>query len=280
MKMETTIYYFTGTGNSLKVAQEFQSHTDGCHLVAIPHIINQERIILSSEKIGFIFPLYYLGMPKIVIDFINKIEITHAKYIFAVVTRGWPVVGGAVKQLRRLLKRRGYRLNAGLYIHMPMSHFIVASVPPVEKQQAILRDSAQPIAAAIETVKNNERCFPMEPTSIIRPIRNGPFVKNVNHWDTHFHVADSCIGCKICEKVCSVGNITMKDDRPLWHHQCQLCLSCFHYCPQNSIQFADKSLTSLQYHHPDIKVADLIKLRIKAPSKRIDGPKKTPDDMA
>jgi ferredoxin len=194
---------------------------------------------------------------------VNKIRITQAKYIFAVVTRGWPVVGGAVNQIQRLLKDRGYTLNAGMYIHLPMSHFIVASVPPVEKQKKIIENSARQICESIEMVKNNQTVFPVEITSFLRKFRNGPFVKDVNNWDKNFHVTDTCRNCKICEKICPVGNITMNGNIPSWNHKCQLCLSCFHYCPDNAIQFADKSLKSLQYHHPDIKAADLIKLRAK-----------------
>ena len=30
-----------------------------------------------------------------------------------------------------------------------------------------------------------------------------------------FHATEACIGCKKCEKVCPVGNITVTD-RPVW----------------------------------------------------------------
>ena len=73
--MKTTIYYFSGTGNSLKIARDIAEKLEECELVPIAKVWQQDQLASTSEKVGFIFPLYYFGLPKIVYDFINNIEL-------------------------------------------------------------------------------------------------------------------------------------------------------------------------------------------------------------
>jgi len=64
--MKTTIYYFTGTGNSLNIAKNLSEKLDKCELVPIAKVWEDDHLASSAEKVGFIFPLYYAGLPKIV----------------------------------------------------------------------------------------------------------------------------------------------------------------------------------------------------------------------
>ena len=57
--MSTTIYYFTGTGNSLKIARDIAEKLDA-ELVPMAKIWQQESIASNTEKVGFVHPLYYL----------------------------------------------------------------------------------------------------------------------------------------------------------------------------------------------------------------------------
>ena len=36
------------------------------------------------------------------------------------------------------------------------------------------------------------------------------------------------------------------------------CLACINYCPENSIQYGDKTQERGRYHNPEITVQDLI----------------------
>jgi epoxyqueuosine reductase QueG len=54
-----------------------------------------------------------------------------------------------------------------------------------------------------------------------------------------------------------VGNILMVDDRPSWRHQCEFCLACYHWCPEEAI--SSSALDSRKkYHHPDARLTDMI----------------------
>ena len=79
--MKTEIYYFSGSGNSLAIAQNLSKKLEHSKTISIPHIINKANNI-TGEIIGIVCPVYFHNMPHIVRDFIKKIK--EAKYLFMV----------------------------------------------------------------------------------------------------------------------------------------------------------------------------------------------------
>ena len=58
--------------------------------------------------------------------------------------------------------------------------------------------------------------------------------------NTEFVDESTCIGCKLCVKVCPAGAIEMiKDDKyaKIDNSYCHQCLSCEHVCPKDSISY-------------------------------------------
>jgi ferredoxin len=76
--------------------------------------------------------------------------------------------------------------------------------------------------------------------------------------DYGFYSNEKCIGCGTCEKVCPVDNIKMIDKNPSWQHKCEQCFACLQWCPQSAIQFGNNTENINRYHHPDVKVSDLM----------------------
>lgn len=76
------VFYFTATGNSLYVAKRI-----GSELYSIPQMLKEGKSEFEDEVIGFVFPCYGLGVPRIVIDFIQKSKFK-SKYFFAIMTYG------------------------------------------------------------------------------------------------------------------------------------------------------------------------------------------------
>ena len=58
--MKTTIYYYTGTGNSLWVARAVAEGLGETNLVSIPDCRDDE-LIGNSDTIGLIFPVHIWG---------------------------------------------------------------------------------------------------------------------------------------------------------------------------------------------------------------------------
>ena len=136
--METTIYYFTGTGNSLKAAKDLCENLDDCQLVPIAKSWEMEDLISSSEKIGFFFPLYYSGLPRIVHDFVDNLDVMKSNYYFAGVTSAEDLNVYPLQQLEKILRAKEKRLNAGLLINMPNNFIIGYDINSEKRQKELL----------------------------------------------------------------------------------------------------------------------------------------------
>jgi len=50
----------------------------------------------------------------------------------------------------------------------------------------------------------------------------------------------------------------MINGKPEWHQKCHQCFACLQWCPQEAIQYGKKTPKYKRYHHPEIKVNDLL----------------------
>ncbi len=259
--MTTTIYYFTGTGNSLKIAKSLSEKLDGCELVPIAKVWKDDHLASLTEKVGFVFPLYYSGLPKIVYDFLNKIELSKSNYFFAVVTNAGDINSTPLLQIETILNAKSKALSAGFYILMPNNFIIGYDVHSEAHQKEFFEEAIKNVETIYKTVEINEnnlgKAF-FEKRRIKSEKFNKNFRDNVYGYDKSFYAEDTCSSCGICVKVCPVNNITLEEGIPQWKHKCQQCLACINFCPEKCIQFGDKTLKTQRYHHPEITVKDLI----------------------
>ena len=90
--MKTTIYYFTGTGNTLSIAkdlaQELSRELGDTELLPIASLIHQETIVADADAVGIAFPVYFLDMPGLVREFVKKLRFIGKPYIFGLAACG------------------------------------------------------------------------------------------------------------------------------------------------------------------------------------------------
>ena len=87
------IFYFSATGNSEFAARELSQNTGDKNIINITECIKENKysfILSENEAIGFVFPVYFDGLPTIVADFVKKLEIktTPDTYVWTVITAG------------------------------------------------------------------------------------------------------------------------------------------------------------------------------------------------
>lgn len=101
------IFYFTGTGNSLYAAARL-AHATADRVVSIAECMQQETFSFPEpcERVGFVFPVYWYGLPVIVERFLDRLALGGCDYVYAVVTCGGSA-GGTVDALRARLQARG-----------------------------------------------------------------------------------------------------------------------------------------------------------------------------
>lgn len=255
--METTIFYFSGSGNSLAVAKGIGAKVGNCVLKPMVKALAERDFQVKTERVGFVFPLYYVGMPKIVQDFIKEVDLAETNYIFTVITKAWPVVGGAIDQLNRLLKVKSKKLDLGIYLRMPSNYITLTKVDPPKIQKKLLAKSVGKIDWISELIKGSRRKFTPELLWFLWPLRNLSFVARVNQEDRFYSVGPDCNGCGSCAKVCPLGNIKLVDAKPQWLGRCQQCLACYHFCSRKTIYYKGKQANGIQYHHPEVSFAEI-----------------------
>ena len=96
------VFYFTATGNNLFVAKTLSEE-----IYSIPQILKEKKFSFEDEKIGIVFPCYYLGVPNIVVEFLEKVSLK-AKYFFAIMTYG-NISGNALYDFTRLAEKKWHK---------------------------------------------------------------------------------------------------------------------------------------------------------------------------
>ncbi|MFX0070328.1 MAG: EFR1 family ferrodoxin [Candidatus Hermodarchaeota archaeon] len=253
-----SIYYFSGTGNSLYIAKKIAEKLNDCELIPISKIWQQDNPSSEAERIGFIFPLYYLGLPAIIYDFVSKFNVSSANYIFTLITSGGGGTGTALNQINKMLKKKSKLLNGSFCVRMPGNYIPMYNVPSKEEQKYYFKHADEALDKIVESIRKNETVKRKEHIQTIAKPVNKYFRNKVNNSDRKFYADENCNSCEICEKVCPVNNIKIIEGIPIWQHKCQQCLACIHFCPQNAIQYGKKTSKRSRYHHPEIKVNEIM----------------------
>ncbi len=257
--MATSIYYFTGTGNSLHVARAVAEKLGDAKVINIARV-KGDIIEDKSDTVGIVFPVFYGNPPNIVKDFAAKLRTAPGAYVFGIATCGgsaWNSLG----TLDRILAKNGGRLAMGFALVMPDSAYIgINLVTPPGERDDVLKASEQGLDGIIESLKKKqEQKFGYNPVTNALGGASSTFADKIYRLPKRFKTTDKCNACGICEKICPVGNITRDGKMVTWGNKCTHCLACFHWCPQTAIEIGNKSGNIARYHHPDIKVSDLLK---------------------
>ncbi len=266
--METVIYYYTGAGNSLWVARTLAAGLGGADLVSIVDWKEKERTA-PARNIGILFPVFIWGMPARVIRFVSALKVTGESYIFAVATNGGQVANTLV-QLGKIFKSRGAFLSSGFSVTMPSSYIPWGGPGPKERQRALFEAASAKIASIATCVKNREKKpvekGPLWQRALFTPIYKLTFAK-IAAMDKSFWADDKCTGCAVCSKVCPSGNIALEAGKPVWRRRCEQCFACLQWCPQEAIQYGKKTPRYERYHHPEIRLQDMLKERGRQPDR-------------
>ncbi|MFA7256283.1 MAG: EFR1 family ferrodoxin [Kiritimatiellales bacterium] len=274
--MKTIIYWFSGTGNSLAVAKELAKQCGDTELIPMfqwldPSEAREAPLLRGNdrrewqkspppaERIGLVFPVYAWGPPSLVVRFIERLNAAPGTYIFSVVTYAGNM-GGTLSTLRSLLQKRELDLAAGWGVKMPENYPPFGGAPEPGKQQKINHAAEEKITQiAVELQQSPRGKFETSAAAwrmlsrAVYPL----FRKFMPRADRFFRADDKCNGCGICEKICPVKNVEMTDGKPKWLGHCEQCYACFHWCPQQAVQYGYSS-KQVRYHHPATAVADFI----------------------
>lgn len=246
------IYYFTGTGNSLQIAEDIKNKLKNTEIAKIAEY-NGEKI--ECDTLGIVFPVYDWGMPLIIGRFLDNLNVNPNTYIYAV-TNFNAMPGKTLDQCKEKLESRGLSLSAGFLITMPGNYILMYGAVNEKRQQKLFKKEKIKTEYIAEIVRCKKK-IKIEKSHLIfdRLFFKSmyKYIKNFPKNDVNFNVSDACIGCSKCAKRCSVKNIEMKNGKPSWQHHCEMCMACIEYCPKQAIEYGDKTQGKARYQNPNVK---------------------------
>jgi ferredoxin len=252
---------------------------------------NAKEISSNAKVIGIIYPCYLAqisGVPNIVFDFVNRLKPNGSAYIFAICTYGAFGLFNSVPthiSLNTIARGKGLVISAQFSIKLPLNNLDYDHVPvPVSRNHEKMFAYTETKIKNMVKVISNRRIKQHKIILMIYKIATRPIFiimgkyvmkslkervntneKNENDFrnlikmsDYSISVNENCIGCGICKKVCPAKNIEIANGKPVWLHNCEMCLACDEWCPQKAIHHWCKEIGK-DYHHPGITLSEIIK---------------------
>lgn len=245
------LLYFTATGNCLYIAKRL-----GGELISIPQAVRAGNYEFTDDKIGLVFPIFWLTVPLNVEEFLRKAKL-NSNYVFAVLTYGM-LDGIAAKNLAKIGEECSIRfsyINTIKMVDNYLPGFAMEKQMEAEPQKQI----EQHLNAIIADVNNSREMAPK--ASVFGKIMAGMMEKNVSIGGgvaKDYVVEDACNHCGTCETVCPLNNVKVQDSKPVFGNRCVSCLACTQNCPQNAIRVKnEKSRVRFRNAHISLKeIAD------------------------
>lgn len=244
------VLYFTSTGNNLFIAKKL-----GGELYSIPRLLQEGNLDFEDDAIGIIYPCHFLGTPRIVKEFLEKVKL-RSKYIFAIMSYGKTPAGG-ISHFLKIAQRAGIKVSYFNEICMVDNY-----LPMFDMEQQIkispLKNIEANLANIISDIRSNKIFIKSNNAkeSALTFLLQLYYKINIRNADARFFIEDSCNSCGICEKVCPVANITV-NKKPVYLHHCEECLACAHHCPQQAIKIKNEK-GKARYRNEHISLQEII----------------------
>jgi ferredoxin len=262
----TEVYYFTGTGNSLAVARDMAEKLKA-RLTPVTLDISQEGLLTQADTVGFVFPVYDFKPPPVVEEVIRQSQNLSSRYLFAACTYGI-APSQSLRHLEKVIVSRGGQLAAGFAVGMPHNGIGCSAVSEGEHKRLFKnwKGRSREICEYIEAKEKGR----IESSSLFSGLSGNlkmaptlfrflgrVLLKGIN--SLALTASNDCNGCGICARICPMHNIEIVSDKPTWADRCASCFACLHWCPKGAVSLGGFDADIRPYHHPDVKISDLIR---------------------
>ncbi|HNW52565.1 MAG TPA: EFR1 family ferrodoxin [Prolixibacteraceae bacterium] len=261
--MKIELRYFTGTGNSLKVLKScadcFAEKGAEVHLSSITLGEN----IGEADLIGFCFPVYAFGIPRICRKYLKSLKrFKQSQQAFVLITAGSADESGlSVMESERILRKKNGSVIYSAVVEMPIN-WIVSMNPPtreeavpiIEKGVAQARKIAEDLLNGIN--QHHRFNYPKRYSRLgfYKDYLLFKYLGIYNLWRM-YEVNSSCNGCGLCSRICPVRGIEMVSRKPVWNSRCEQCMRCVNCCPNEAIHqlYGGNTSGRNRYLEPDFK---------------------------
>lgn len=218
---------------------------ENMHSVNLSAIKTDEQIE-ATDIIGFCFPVYAFGIPRICRKYLNKLpRFENNQKAFVLVTAGDAYESGfSINETTKILKKKNCSIIYTGVVQMPVN-WTTSPQPPfppdteeakkiIEKGINQTKRMAQEIIAGINNYHPFNYPKRYSKLKFYSDYLMFRYIGLPNLWRS-FKVYSSCNGCGICAKACPTASIRMVDKKPIWSSTCEQCMRCVNCCPNEAI---------------------------------------------
>jgi len=241
-----TIFFFSGTGGTRKIAKEFEKQCKECAFQTYLYEIDATYFTLDAneieeyiKKIRYIFvlfPIYAFDAPQPIFQWIEKIRTTNKNVVVISVSGGgeiWPNTGTRFNCINAL-EKKGFQVIYEKMMVMPSNCFAANND---HLAMWLIKVIPEKVSKIIEAVLSGKiRRSKMKRKEIIQAWISRKEKKGAHRFGKLLTIDDHCTRCGWCMENCPVKSIEMDSGKPTFTDQCIICLRCIYGCPSKAIK--------------------------------------------
>jgi ferredoxin len=245
MKRQLHFYWFSGSGNTLRVAEAFTKRLRQLEWTVELRPLERfnPQSIEPEATLGLAFPTYFFSIPEIVLSFVRSLPRVQRTEAMMLGTHG-AFSGGVVGPLKRELTAKGFRCTAARILWVPDSFFPFTT----DKFNRWLLNRAQRKAECYADDFATKSVH-WKRWLILSDLHGALFWSMFaarrltrNHFSTVHVRNESCQHCGVCVRFCPVGALAVNvlegraDAPPRPKRNCTNCLRCVAVCPTDAVR--------------------------------------------
>jgi ferredoxin len=249
------IFYFSGTGNSLNVAQWMVSVAAKHNVESVIHnIATTDRYNITpvspDSLIIFVSPVHGFNYPPIVLRFIarfprglNEVILMDTRAGMLIGNFNLPGISGATFILSSIiLKLKGYTIAGTKSVDLPSNWISLHPGLNESTVKCLHEKNKVKVTDFGDKIFTGKQVYVSIPETIIdtilAPISVTYYLVGRFFFAKTFYASGDCNNCDLCVQNCPVKAIIKINKRPFWTFRCESCMHCMSFCPKRSIETA------------------------------------------
>jgi Pyruvate/2-oxoacid:ferredoxin oxidoreductase delta subunit len=255
---QAAFYFYTGTGNSYRVAAWLAGTVEVTGAVVTLRSIESADAVEEigqgdSALLGLVMPTHGFTAPWAMLSFALRLPRRSGAHAVVVATRAGARIGStytpgfegtATLLVALILLIKGYRVRGMAGIDMPSNWLAIHPGLGPKSVAGITSRAEARSARFLAAVVSGQR--PMGgwlayllgllvlPVSIAYLLIGRFFLAKL------FYASERCTGCGLCAEHCPNGAIVMQGSgerrRPYWTFHCESCMRCMGFCPNQAVE--------------------------------------------
>ena len=232
----TGIYVFSGTGNTLKCAEELRDALAELGENAALHVIKDGSEKADEGDLVLCYPVYGFNSPVPMLRFCRGLEAGRGGRVWFLKTSGEPLRlnDASSGELTRILRKKGFEIKGEFGYIMPYNSIFRHTD---EAASLMLETAKRRIPAAARAIAAGESAMPA-------PGPGAKFMSALCRIEHGFYPVNGrlfrvdkrrCLRCMKCVEACPEGNIGYENGRFKFGGRCVCCTRCAFGCPADAI---------------------------------------------